>query len=162
MKLFLSVLSLVSVVSIAAQAKTISCTINPDASEKLVAEKLKKQPWKIDRTGDDGAILVSGLEQFTLNIKNNKVASAEIVDMLAGGDDVLTVDKDGNTNSDDHRVSISLKDNKISFDMTSYYDSFEYSVYMSKDGKSATLKGSFDYDCGGEGSDVYAVYSCEW
>lgn len=83
----------------------------------------------------------AGLEQISIEIKNNKVVGGELVEMTAFGDDIIYIDKDGIVDMEDDRSEVSLVKNVIDISNKAYFDMFKYSLRISKDNRKAYLKG---------------------
>ena len=162
-KVLLSFVMITGLTVSVAQAgqKTITCAINAKESQKLVDQKLKQNPKAKGETGDNGAILVAGLEDLELQLKNNKVVGGSIYDIESLGDDTVDLDGKGFADAGDITVEASFdaKKNQIQVSVDSR-DHYGYTIQLNKNGTKGILSGSFDWDCGGDGSEVHAVMDC--
>ncbi|MBS1982757.1 MAG: hypothetical protein JST16_01180 [Bdellovibrionales bacterium] len=160
LKLFLGAGLVASVGSLAAEpaAQKWVCKQNKSKTSELVNKKLKEHPEARNRSGDDGAIEKSSLESFNLTISPDGVVSGSV-----DGYEKWSVP----SSSRDFDVTVSKVKTGREGGYNGFYinadgwDHFSYGVRLYPETKTASVRESFDFDCGGNGSLGYAVYDCK-
>ncbi|MEK6555151.1 MAG: hypothetical protein AABZ31_07925 [Bdellovibrionota bacterium] len=144
----------------------ISCQLNKAASKSKIEQELKKHPEARNAHSDDGAILIADINAFSLVLKDSRLVHGQFQAEESTSSQVIEFDNNGvkgeyEIDALSPEIKVEQKNHIVIFNTTLQgWDFYEYKVKINTENGTATLSGSFDYDCGGSGSTVYAVYDC--
>lgn len=131
------------------QGKTIECTVDERATDRLVDQIVRRTPGAVREYGEETSIVESHLKSFIVSMNaRNKIVGQ--IDAIGEGLEGFTAER------------TTIRRNGVVRFTTSYfpgYDSHSFKVDLNARELSATVREDFLYDCG-DPTKAYAVYAC--